>query len=153
MEKDQALRTQIQQLIANDDLPTAIRLLQELLQNSPQLNEALLQSARLSDISRQIRLGVVDDKHADLSKNQIRMGVLELLDAIGQEQAKPAVQAEVAAAMSILNSKNVVIGNIQAGGDVHIGDKTTTQNAEKIYNIDKIDKADFSWIIMENYPT
>jgi hypothetical protein len=45
----------------------------------------------------------------------------------------------------ISNSKNVVAGaTITAGGNVHIGDKQVTQNAEKIYNIDKIDNANFS---------
>lgn len=47
--------------------------------------------------------------------------------------------------------KDVKVGNV--GGDFHVGDKNTTntniekqynQNAEKVYNIDKIDKADFS---------
>jgi hypothetical protein len=51
-------------------------------------------------------------------------------------------------ATDIKNSKNVVsnvqIGNI--GGNFIVGDnnKIVHQNAEKIYNIDKIDKADFS---------
>ena len=47
--------------------------------------------------------------------------------------------------------KNTVTGStISAGGDVHIGDsvvtnnQTTNQQAEKIYNIDKIDNANFS---------
>jgi hypothetical protein len=47
-------------------------------------------------------------------------------------------------AISIVNSKNVVTGTITASGDVHIGDKNITQNAEKIYNIDHIDQANFS---------
>jgi len=43
------------------------------------------------------------------------------------------------------DEKNVVRGStIKAGGDFRLGDQNTTQNAEKIYNIDKIDKADFS---------
>lgn len=43
------------------------------------------------------------------------------------------------------DEKNVVRGStIKAGGDFRLGDQNTTQNASKIYNIDKIDKADFS---------
>jgi CHAT domain len=42
------------------------------------------------------------------------------------------------------DAKNVVAdSSITAGGDVHIGDKQVIQNAEKIYNIDKIDNANF----------
>jgi hypothetical protein len=37
------------------------------------------------------------------------------------------------------HSKNIVYQSaITAGGDVHIGDKQITQNAEKIYNIEKL---------------
>lgn len=43
------------------------------------------------------------------------------------------------------NNKNTVINStITAGGNVHIGDKNITQNAEKIINIEKIDNANFS---------
>ena len=62
-----------------------------------------------------------------------------------QERENPTLQQELEAAISITQSKNVVSGStITAGGNVHIGDKHVTQNAEKIYNIDKIDNANFS---------
>lgn len=115
---------QVRQLIAADDLSEALRLLQDLLKNSPKLNEVLLQSARLSDISRQIRLGIVHPDQANLTKDQIRNGLLELLVEIEtQETALPDVRAEL---------------------DRFTGGKTIVQHAEKIYNIEKIDKADFS---------
>lgn len=139
-----AFRSHIRQLIADDALPEALQQLRNLLQNSPQLSEAILQAARLSDVSRQIRLGLINHQEANLTKNQIRAGLLDLLDDIELQDAKPAIQEEIKAAISISNSKNIVVGStITAGGNVHIGDSNTTQNAEKIYNIDKIDKADF----------
>lgn len=115
---------QVRELIRADDLPEALRLLQELLKNSPKLNEVLLQSARLSDISRQIRLGLIDFNQASLTKNQIRAGLLELIAEIEtQENTAPEVRGE--------------LERFAAG-------KTFIQHAEKIYNIEKIDKADFS---------
>ncbi len=57
------------------------------------------------------------------------------------------LQAPEKPQISVQNSKNVIagsqIGNVS--GDFILGDnnKTTNQNAEKIYNINKIDKADF----------
>lgn len=115
---------QVRQLIRTDDLPEALRFLQELLKNSPKLNEVLLQSARLSDIGRQIRLGLVDFNQANLTKNQIRVGLLELLAEIEtQDYTLPEVRGEL---------ERFTTG------------KTIIQYAEKIYNIEKIDKADFS---------
>ena len=135
----------IRDLIAHNDLPAALQQLRVLLENSPLLDEAILQMARFEDIRKQIRLGMLSDKEANFTKDQIREDLLDLLKVVETEAKKPAVKAEMDAAVSVMNSKNVVIGStISAGGNVHIGDKTTIQNAEKIYNIDKIDTANFS---------
>ena len=138
-------------LIAHDELPTALEKLRTLLENSPKLDEVLLQSGRFHDIRKQIRLGVLSHAEANLTQNQIRAGLLELLREIEESTAESSSQpdaamlrAEMEHAISIVNSKNVVTGTITASGDVHIGDKNITQNAEKIYNIDKIDQANFS---------
>jgi len=135
----------IRDLIAHNDLPAALQQLRVLLENSPLLDEAILQMARFEDIRKQIRLGMVGHAEATLTQNQIRESLLDLLKVVEAQAKKPAVKAEMDAAVSVMNSKNVVIGStISAGGNVHIGDKTTIQNAEKIYNIDKIDNANFS---------
>jgi hypothetical protein len=117
----------------------------------------------IQHIRQQNNLGLVTHEEATIEQNRIRYGLLELLDdleqngthpasfdallaAVEQESTRPEVQAEVANAISIVNSKNVVVGStITAGGNVHIGDKTTQiiQNAEKIYNINHIDNANF----------
>jgi hypothetical protein len=124
MKTTASFRAQIQHRIAADEISEAIQLLQDLLKDSPKLNEVLLQSGRLSAISQQVRLGMVDNKQADLTKNQIRAGILELLDEIeAQGKQSPALQEAVE--------------QFAAG-------ITINQNAEKIYNIDKIDNANFS---------
>ena len=156
MANTQTFFAQLRDLIARDELPSALEQLRTLLNNSPQLDEVLLQSGRFQDVRKQIRLGMVSNAEADLTQNQIRAGLLELLREIehsaglseeltsSQPHAKE-ISEEMEHAISIVNSKNMVIGStISAGGDVHIGDKTITQNADKIYNIDKIDNANFS---------
>ena len=121
----QALRTEIQKIIARGELKAAVHLLQDFLKNSPKLNEAILQSARLSDVSRQIRLGLIESTQANLTKDQIRMGILELLEEIETQSKEAPIRQEMERVVSVLHSKNVVSGStISAGGDVYIGDKT-----------------------------
>jgi Effector-associated domain 11 len=70
---------QIGELIAQNDLPKAISLLSELLKNSPKLDEIIIQSARFSDLSQQIRLGTVSFDDANITKNKIRFAILDLI--------------------------------------------------------------------------
>ena len=153
-----AYLTQIRNAIAQNDLAAALQQLRRLLDNSPQLDEALLQNARFEAIRQQIRQGTVSAAEGALTQNQIRAGLLDLLREIeskaGDSPAADtppsdakALREEMQRVLSIVNSKNVVAGStISAGGDVVIGDtnKTVVQNAEKIYNIKHIDNADFS---------
>jgi len=142
----------IRNLIAKNELDEAIKQLRLLLENSPKLDEAILQSARFHDIRRQISLGLVNHAEATLTQNQIRAGLLDLLRDIEDSTAEtstrpdaPALRAEMEHAISVVNSENVIIGStITADGNLHIGGKTTHQTADKIYNIKKIDKANFS---------
>jgi predicted HTH transcriptional regulator len=71
----QKLRTQV----AQGEAGVVLQQLRELLQDSPKLDEVLLQSARHQDIVRQIRLGVIDTDQARLAQNKIHWSLLELL--------------------------------------------------------------------------
>ena len=137
---------QARDLIAQDRLDEALSTLRAWLDKSPKFDEILHQSCRFAAIRKQIRHGTVSHAEANLTRNQISHALLELLREIEtQERENPTLQQELEAAISITQSKNVVSGStITAGGNVHIGDKHVTQNAEKIYNIDKIDNANFS---------
>ena len=112
--------------IANDDLQAALKQLRILLENSPKLDEVILQSGRFNDIKRQIRLGAVSHAESNLTQNQIRAGLLDLLREIAaQSEQQPVLQQEIRHAISIQNGKNILIGsNISAGGNVVIGDTT-----------------------------
>jgi len=144
--KYDAFLQEIRDLIARDRLDEALPLLRSLLDNSPQLDEVIHQSGRFAAIRNQIRLGVVSHEEANLTRNQISHAMLELLSEIeAQELEKPALKQEMEGAIANLNSENVISdATITAAGDVHIGDKQATQQAEKIYNIGEIDNADFS---------
>ncbi len=116
--------THIRNLIAKDDFKTAIQQLSALLKDSPRLDEAVQQSARYNNVMQQIRLGLVDFQSANIAQNQIRYGVLELLREIEeQESESSAIRAEI---KQYEKSKAII------------------QNAEKIYNINHIDNANFS---------
>lgn len=100
------LTEKIGELIANGEIQEAIHQLKQLLQNSPRLNYVLLQSARLSDIHKQIQLGIIDIKDANLTKNQVNFALIELLREIDNNvQSDPVLQKEVDtyAAQTIIN--------------------------------------------------
>ena len=114
----------IRDLIANDDFKTAIQQLSALLKNSPRLDEAVQQSARYNNVMRQIRLGLVDVEAANIAQNQIRQGLIDLLREIEEQGLNvPPIDKEVA---KFANGKTII------------------QNADKIYNINHIDNANFS---------
>lgn len=118
----------IQDLIAQDQLPQAIKLLKKLLENSPKLDEVILQSARLQSIRKQVRTGQVNFEDGNVTHNQIRAGVLELVTEITtQEKQREDIKKEIAKVKVASNTGDTII-----------------QNADKIYNIKHIDKADFS---------
>lgn len=115
----------IRSLIAQDNFGQAIEYLNALLANTPQLDEAILQSARFHNIRRQIRLGLVNHSEANLTQNQIRAGLLDLLREIEIKGETPAIREEIKCSISNVNSKNVVIDStISAGGNIQIGDQT-----------------------------
>ncbi|MEZ4988283.1 MAG: hypothetical protein R2795_25185 [Saprospiraceae bacterium] len=121
--------TQARDLIAKDRIDEALGLLRSLLHNSPLLDEIIQQSSRFANIRQHIRLGTVSHAEANLTRNQISHALLELLREIeAQERQQPALQQEIKAAISIVNSKNVVANShIQAGRDVHNGDNRIAQ--------------------------
>ncbi len=154
--KYKAFLQDVRDLIARNRMDEALGRLRSALENSPLLDEVILQSGRHADIRQQIRLGTVGREEADRTQNQIRSGLLDLLQEIentlegdgsaAEHPDREAVKTEFERAVSIVNSKNTVVdSSINAGRDVHIGDKHVTQYAEgNIYNIGHIDKADFS---------
>ena len=136
---------QIRDYIGQNKLETALLQLRLLLENSTRLDEVLHQSARFEAIRQEIRLGKVSHEEATLTENQIRTGLLDLLRELETQVDTGTLRKEVEQAVSIVHSKNAgANSNISVRGDVHVDHKNFNQNAEKIYNIDNIDQANFS---------
>jgi hypothetical protein len=93
------------------------------------LDEAIVQSAQYNDVMRQIRMGVISPGDANISKNKIRKGILDLLvemeDLVEKdEQIAREVEKTIQASIQITNSKNVITGGqINVGGNLTIGDQ------------------------------
>jgi len=121
------LTEQIGNLIANDDLPKAISLLKKLLEKSPKLDEAILQSARFSDISKQIRLGIVDFEQASIAKNKIRFAVLDLLRDVEESiESSSEIRIEVGK-FEEENTQPTIKQTHYGSGDNVAGDKIITK--------------------------
>jgi hypothetical protein len=71
-----------------------------------------------------------------LTQNQIRAGLLELVSEIEQQDNTPEIRAEIERAVSVVNSKNILVNSpITAGGDVYIGDQiihTESQTSHRL---------------------
>lgn len=72
----------VKDLIGKGKFKMAIKLMRELLQESPHLNEVLAQSGRYQELERQERLGIVNYEKATIEKNKIRLALLGLVEEI-----------------------------------------------------------------------
>ncbi len=95
------------ELIGKGELESAIQELSHLLKHSKKLNEIVLQSARYHDIKKQIRLGTVDFENANVTKNQIRAALLDIIrevkESINRDPSfESAIEKEI-------NNKRLII--------------------------------------------
>ncbi|MBK7869764.1 MAG: hypothetical protein IPJ74_03300 [Saprospiraceae bacterium] len=72
----------IKELIAGGKTDKAIQELRTILQNSDKEYEAILQSARFSELAKEIRNGKVSFDEANISKNQITSNLLGIIEEI-----------------------------------------------------------------------
>ena len=120
--KRQSFLDTIRDLLGREEIEQALEHLRGLLDGSPVLYEVLQQSGRFAAISRQVRLGTVSHVEATLTKNHLHLGVLELLQEIEGQTAQGEPKAELERYARTTN---------------------ITQQADNIYNIGKIDNANF----------
>jgi len=107
---------QIIDLIATDQLKEAIQSLQNLLKRNPLLDEVILHSARYTDLQKQIRLGILDNEKAEVSKNKIRLALLEM---VGELEDKSEQDDKVSEALEIEGSK-LNVSQLKAEKDITI---------------------------------
>lgn len=138
--------THLRNLIAKDELEEVMKQLKAFLAESPQLDAAIQQSGRLAGINHQIRQGTISHADASRGRNQVRAGLLSFLQELeDQTEAAPKMQQEAQQTIQHLVGKNIISNStIHVSGNLNIGDQTVNQQADKIYNIEQIDKADFS---------
>ena len=94
MEYHRSFFQSIRTLIAEDNIEEAIARLQIFLENKAELKEVLLQSARYAAINKKIQQGIVSVENADLTNNQIRTSLLEVVDECENPSAKSEVLDE-----------------------------------------------------------
>ncbi|WP_373549382.1 hypothetical protein [Haliscomenobacter sp.] len=150
-----AFANTILDLIGKNELKAATQQLQQLLQSSPLLDEAIGQSARLSELMQQIQRGTINVDDANVEKNKLRYALIDLVREVEEQaESNPVLKQQVERVlneqvagnsnqMTVTGNGNIAIQDVR-GSEIKIQTGGTVQQAEKIYNIDKIDKADFS---------
>jgi Effector-associated domain 11 len=123
--------THVRDLIGKNKLPEALQLLRDLLKSSPQLNRIVLQQRRFAEITQEKTDGLLKYEDAHVETNRIALAILDFLRDIEAEPQNPLIRAEVA------QFERGYFKNALSKG-------TVIQNATNIYNIDKIDTANFS---------
>lgn len=118
-------------LIGKDELKTAIQQLQQLLQGSPLLDEAIGQSARLTDLMQQIRRNTINVDDANVEKNKLRYALIDLVreveeqadgNAALKQQVEGVLNAQVARKsnqMTVTGNGNIAIQDVQ-GSEIRI---------------------------------
>lgn len=101
----------IRNLIAQDELATALQKLRATLKNAPKLNEVLQHSGRFQYIRKQIRLDTVSHAEATLTQNQIRFGLLDLLTEIESEGKQPDLPTDLA--QNLLSDRRIAADKAQ----------------------------------------
>jgi predicted HTH transcriptional regulator len=143
--------------IGKDELAKAIQLLYALLKDSPQLDEAILQSARYNDVMKQIRLGTVDFEQANITKNQIRYALFDLVREIEVQEQKPEINTEIEQFLSqqpIIQGKNIITGSIQSEKEIRIGDTDksshiTIQSVDNIFTNEHAPKTEYDLFVVD----
>ena len=120
----------ILQMIAKNQMPEAIKAIHQLLKGSPLFDEAILHSARYSDVMKSIRMGIVDENQANLEKNKIRYALMDMLRELEEttEQDR-SLQTEVE---RYLQKQEAVANTATVSGDHNIVIQGSSGNQIKI---------------------
>lgn len=125
----------IRKQVEKDDLDAAIKSLGKLLDNSPNLDELIMQSARLSALKQQTRIGVLDYDIASTERNKIRNALIEFIREIEGSLEK---NIEISKEVNRYPSK---IKQIHSGSGDNIG-------GDKIINVHAVSKKLFLSILI-----
>ena len=112
------ISTKVFELIGKDKINEAIYLLKKHINSNEKLASLIIQSARYSDVTKKIHMGVVEESLANIEKNKIRFALIDLVREIEEiVEEYPEINNEIA---SIKISQNH-----SGSGDNIAGDKIT----------------------------
>lgn len=121
--KTKKIFNHIRELINQDKLFEAIRLINTLLQNSPKLDDVILQNAQLNRISSEIRMGTIDYKESDIVKNKIVTSLLHLIrDIENHAEINEEIKKEVKSFSKSEPQFQISLTH-KGKGDIILGDK------------------------------
>lgn len=121
LEIDKLMKQILQNLIAEGKTAQAITLLRQATQHdSDEHNSVIHLSARLAEYNKQKHSGIADSNTLSIELNKIHIAILAIVNKLPDE-----------------NQVDTVTPSVSEG-------KTIIQNADKIYNIQHIDNANFS---------
>lgn len=113
-------------LIAKSKLDKAIALLRPCITDEDEALQLDMQSAKLSKLKKDERMGILSSSDANIQRNRITHALLSLINDLKESDLtnEPKVENQQAPmVINIINSKNVNTGNINTGGgDANIGD-------------------------------
>jgi len=110
-------------LLAGNHIPQVLEELQQVFSQSTRLNEIIHQRGRHAALSERIRKGDIDLEDETVLENEIRLGVLALLDDVEKWERTETGLAEQLATVTINgNAINSIINSTVTAEQVHIGD-------------------------------
>ena len=110
-------------LLAGNHIPQVLEELQQVFAQSTRLNEIIHQRGRHAALSERIRKGDIDLEDETVLENEIRLGVLALLDDVEKWERTETGLAEQLATVTISgNAINSIINSTVTAEQVHIGD-------------------------------
>lgn len=122
----------IKGLIANNRLSDAFEELLKLFEGKSEYerfaNDLIVLSSRYNKLTKEIRAGILSSSEENVIRNQLTFSLINLLDELENVEKQSSKNIFPEDKISIVGSKNVVVGNIDAGGNVLIGDSNYVVN-------------------------
>lgn len=115
--------TRIKQLVGQGRIETAIDELKGLLSTQDLLNDALLQSGKLSTLQKNLREGNIDWSDANITHHSIMESILGLVKIIEEEEPKLPKEAQdktnatdkTENSIQVTGDKNTIFGSVKGG--------------------------------------
>ncbi|MCB0853936.1 MAG: hypothetical protein KDD63_17040, partial [Bacteroidetes bacterium] len=110
----------ISNLIGKDELKQAMQEMQAFFSQSPKLYEIIHQSGRYQSVVQAIQRGNVSFEDAEITKNQVRFALLQILqDIVEQYEQSPELKSEIDKATQSIGQQILHQGQ----GDIVMGEK------------------------------